>query len=111
MTATAPTTSLNAASSTGAGASVDIGSPRRMLTMQCIVTGSPSAAVVNLEASLDNVNFTALGQWSLTGGQATGGMISVAGHVVEFARANLLTLSGGSSPTVTALIASAGGIY
>jgi len=82
--------------------------------MAVSTTGSPSSVSVDLEGSLDGSFWFALGRLNdlsaLTvgpdpyGGQDTSATFKHA-HWVRHVRANLLTLSGGSSPTVTALIA------
>lgn len=66
-------------------------------TVQVTVTGSPSACTVRLEGSLDNVNF-----FDLSGSQTctSSTMFHVDGKPVSYVRANLLTLSGGTSPSV-----------
>lgn len=99
-----PSTSLNAVTATGAGTVVDLGVVRSVHTMQTTVTGAPSAVTVNLEGSL-----SAGGPWAvLVASTSTAGDVqTVSGKAVRYVRANLVTLTGGTSPTVTALIASA----
>jgi len=100
--------SLNAATTTGPGASVDLVTPRRSVRMVTTVTGSPSAVVVNFEGSLDGTTWTVLGTTTgnavsnmLPGGPYTDTVTSV-GPDVRYIRANMVTLTGGTSPTVSA---------
>jgi hypothetical protein len=68
-------------------------------TVQVVLTGSPTGCSVRLEGSLDNSNwFDLSGSQSCTSGNI---MFHVDGKPVGYARANLLTLSGGTSPTAT----------
>ena len=67
-------------------------------TLQYITTGSPSSATLRLEGSIDNVNW-----FDLSGTQncASSGMFHVVNKIVLYLRVNLLSLSGGTDPTVT----------
>lgn len=100
--------SLNAATTTGPGTSVDLVTPRRSVRMVTTVTGGPSAVVVNLEGSLDGTTWTVLGTSTgnavsnaLPGGPYTDTVTSV-GPEVRYVRGNVTTLTGGTSPTVSA---------
>lgn len=102
--------SLNAATTTGPGASIDLVTARLNVRMSTTVTGSPAACVVVLEGSVDGTTWKPLATAShatvsnvLPGGPVTDVVISN-GHAVRYARANLVTLSGGTSPTVSAAI-------
>ena len=102
-----PFTSLDAAAATGAGASRDLEALSGHHTMVVSSTGSPSSVSVILEGSHDGSVWVQLG----TAVGAGPSVRTVPGdgvleHLVRFVRANLVTLSGGSSPTVTATIAS-----
>ncbi|HZP55041.1 hypothetical protein [Actinocrinis sp.] len=99
-----PSTSLNAATATGPGAVIDLGVVRSSHTLQTTVTGSPTGVTVNLEGSL-----TATGPWTTlaTSTSTTGDVQTATGKAVRYVRANLTVLTAGTSPTVTALIASA----
>lgn len=99
-----PTTSLSAATATGPGATVDLGVVRSSHTMQTSTTGAPTGVTVNLEGSL-----SASGPWAtlVASTSTTGDVQTVSGKAVRYVRANLVTLTGGTAPTVTALIASA----
>ncbi len=99
-----PYTSLNAATATGPGAVTDLGVVRSVHTLQTTVTGGPSAVNVNLEGSL-----SASGPWLVLASSTstTGDVQTASGKAVRYVRANLTTLTGGTAPAVTALIASA----
>jgi hypothetical protein len=97
-----PYTSLNAATATGPGAIADLGAARTVHTLQTSVTGAPSVVTVNLEGSL-----SPSGPWTtlLTSTSTAGDLQSAPGKAVRYMRANLTTLTGGTTPKVTALIA------
>lgn len=99
-----PTTSLNAAAATGPGTTVDLGVVRSSHTMQTSTTGAPTGVTVNLEGSLAST-----GPWTtlVASTSTTGDVQTVSGKAVRYVRANLAVLTGGTAPTVTALIASA----
>lgn len=99
-----PYTSLNAATATGPGAVTDLGVVRSVHTMQTTVTGAPTGVNVNLEGSLSST-----GPWLVlvASTSTTGDVQTASNKAVRYIRANLTTLTGGTAPTVTALIASA----
>lgn len=95
--------SLNAATTTGPGAAVDLVTPRRSVRMTTTVTGAPSTVVVNLEGSLDGTTWTVLGASAGTavvnnrpGSPYTDTVTSV-GPEVRYVRGNVVTLTGDSS--------------
>lgn len=67
-------------------------------TMQAIVTGSPASCTVHLEGSIDSTHW-----FDLSGDQTctSSMMFHVVARSVLYVRGNLITLSGGTSPTVT----------
>ncbi len=67
-------------------------------TLQFITTGTPASATLCLEGSIDGTNW-----FDLSGTQscAASGMFHVVNKPVLFVRVNLLTLVGGTAPTVT----------
>ena len=67
-----------------------------------IVTGSPTGCAFQLEGSTDNSNWFNIGDTSETAeGDCTSSFIyHISGKLVRYIRPNLITLSGGSSPTV-----------
>jgi hypothetical protein len=96
--------SLDAATSTGPGTLVEFDVPKSIFSMEVVADGSPSSVVVTLQGTLDGTHFVTLGTVSLSGNDFN---IIHATSVYVAVRANLTTLSGGSSPTVTATIAAA----
>lgn len=103
-----PFESLAAANSTGPGASHDLGELAEHHTMFVTTTGGATWALA-LEGSHDDTNWLSLGQVSGSSAgpvQVTTPTTDVPGILVRYVRANLTTLTGGSSPTVTATIAS-----
>jgi hypothetical protein len=62
---------------------------------------------VNLEGSLDGQNWTTIGSWSLVDGQTSGQTVWSTGMAAAYTRANLTTLTGGTNPTVTAIVGAA----
>ncbi|MFJ1539298.1 hypothetical protein ACIODS_12215 [Micromonospora chalcea] len=103
-----PFTSLNAATSTGVGVARDYETSLRYHTIHVTVAGSPNGANVSLEGSHDGQRWFLLGAVGVGTGQ-TQAVRTVNEHFVRYVRANLTDLSGGTSPTVTATIASAAG--
>lgn len=94
--------SLDAASSaptTGAVLTFDV--PKSNVSMQVVTTGSPSSFAVSFKVSLDGANFVEVTQAS-----ADGILTSVDSPVIAV-RADLVSMSGGSAPTVTAIMAAA----
>ncbi len=99
-------TSLNAATGTGAGDVAAIGGPAalggvpRKLSWEVRVTGAPTAIQVDLEGSLDNTNWYQIDTYNVVANT----LRQVVDKGAKFVRANLVTLTGGTSPTVTAKI-------
>jgi hypothetical protein len=95
-----PATSLDAATATGPGAALDAGQVIGGATVMVATTGSPTSFDVTLETSVDGL------VWF-----DTGAAITVSGTAANtevrgrFYRANLTALTGGTDPTVTALLA------
>jgi hypothetical protein len=101
--------SLDAATATGAGSALTFHVPQTRFSMHVKATGSPTACVVRLEGSVDGSFFASILEIDLSGGGLPDPMNTwnVSATVAPFVavRANLISLSGGSSPTVTANIA------
>jgi hypothetical protein len=93
--------SLSAATATGAGASTAVSRPEAGYGLQVGYTGF-SAVVVNLEGTVDGVNWFTLAAWT-KGTQSDNDIVFVTGKPVVAVRANAATLTG--SGTVTATIA------
>lgn len=96
-------TSLSAAAAPGNGTAFNLGSAVNNISVQLNVSGTPSAVSVSFQGSLDGTNWNTIGS-AITSSAATS-LTAFAGTPVTQIRAVLNTLSGGSSPTVTALIA------
>ena len=94
--------SLNAATITGAGTSILFDVPHSSHSLIVEVTGSPDACTVHLEGTIDGVNWFGVAQVTISSLITNVGNFPVMGT-----RANLVSLSGGSSPTVSAWIAAA----
>lgn len=96
--------SLVAATATGAGVALTFDSPRRShFNYQVSWTGSPSSVVVTLEITVDGTNWVTWATFTSNGTTPPSGSIQ-GGDIgpIMGARLNLTTLSGGSSPTVSA---------
>jgi len=89
---------LNAATTTQTTASEEVTGTSRY-GLQVSVTGSPSSLGVLLQGSIDGTNWVSLASVSAAG--TTWSNPDSAGSV-KYIRIDLQTLSGGSSPTVTA---------
>ena len=96
---------LNAVTSTGASGSWPLRMGVKEHTVQATFTGDPTAVSIILEGSLDEQTWYQLAIHNTLGddlvNQQT--MFHVTSKLVNAVRINLSTLTGGSSPTVTAL--------
>jgi hypothetical protein len=102
-------TSLAAATATGVGNDAAFSRPRDRISMQVSFTGGSPTVKVQLEGTINGTNWFILATFDTGASGANGDIVTSSTHVVLKARANLVTLSGGSSPTVTAVIV--GGVY
>jgi hypothetical protein len=99
-------TSLNAVTAAGNGDVAAIsgvnpmGGVPRKIAWEVRVTGSPTAMQVDLEGSLDNTNWYQIDTYNTV----ANALREVTQRGAKFIRARLVTLTGGSSPTVTARI-------
>lgn len=90
-------TSLRGATGTGAGDNRSVpGTVTYAISVQ--TTGSPASFNVNVEGTLDGTN------WSSLGSITAAGVSWQVDKPVSQIRANLTTLTGGTAPTVTAMI-------
>lgn len=100
-----PFKSLNAATTTGPGAAVDLESPSKLFTAQIVATGAVTNVTVILDGSLDGENWINLG---VEGGLAAAGstLLSTPSntHHVRYVRANVKTLTGSGPLTVTCYV-------
>lgn len=96
--------SLNAATVAADGADVSFSSiVRETHAMQVVITGAPSAVVVDFQLFVGA--WVTVATWNLTE-RASGDILFASGLPGLKARAKLVTLTGGTVPTVTATIAS-----
>lgn len=100
----APLQSLAAATATGAGTAMQLSRPRYNFSMQVSFTGGSPTVKVVMEGSIDGVNWFALATFDTGASGVSGGIVGASSLVVLQVRANLVTLSGGTNPTVTATI-------
>ncbi len=101
-----PFTSLNAVTSNGPGASRDLEDVSRHHTLTVTITGTSVSGTVALQGSHDGSGWTNLATVSITDGLTL--MATADTHFVRYVRANLTSLAG-TSPVVTATIASGNG--
>ena len=92
-------TALDAATNLGASQPV-INPGGEVFILQTIVTGSPTSVLVALEVSYDQQEWHPAVQSSSTTGES-----KTSGGSFPYMRANLLALTGGTDPTVSAVIA------
>ena len=97
---------LDAVTATGAGSVFAFDAPKVMhLSVQIECTGAPTTVKVQVEQSLDGVNFHEMVGFELAAPATppSAGFLSNISHgaIVVAIRANLVTLTGGASPTVT----------
>lgn len=101
-----PFVSLDAATVAGAGASRDLEDVGSVFGVLMSHTGAPTSVTVVLEGSHDGVIWHRVADSPVLlseGYPST--FVTVTDHLFRHVRAYLVTLSGGSSPTVTASIA------
>jgi hypothetical protein len=83
-------TSLNAVSATGLGTASDLDGLKDEFALVVVTTGSPTFSL-QLQGSLDNVNWYSLGSAVTTAGET-----SVTGQEAAYIRGDLTALSGGT---------------
>lgn len=100
-------TLLNAAAVTGAGSTQRVSLIPSQHTVQATMGGGTVATAVtlDLEGSLDDTTWVQLARHAFSAGDisAEAAMFHVVDKPVKYVRANLITLTGGVSPTVTVL--------
>ena len=98
-------TLLSAATSTGAGSSQRVSMIPSQHTIQATMGGTlvATAVTVDLEGSLDDSTWFQLARHAFSAGEisAEAAMFHVNDKPVKYVRANLITLTGGTAPTVT----------
>lgn len=94
---------LSAVAATGVGSGYMCGGGIESHTMQATITGAPTAVTVDLQGSVDGDVWFQLDTHAFSAGEltATGAMWHIVNKVVKYVRANLATLTAGTSPTVT----------
>jgi len=97
-----PFTILNAVTATGTSAAKDLEGVGSTFDILLFTTGSPSTVTVLLEGSHDGTNWYQITNPAVT---LSTPHVAVTGYLFRFVRASLTTLTGGSSPTVTATVA------
>lgn len=80
-----------------------LGTPARAATFQCLVTGDPTAIVVDIEASVDGVTWGLVDSHTFTAGEITA--LASVFYVIDkpsaFLRANVSTLTFTTSGSIT----------
>lgn len=99
-----PFTTLDAVTANTNGVAKDLEGTFRTHSLFVFVTGDPTHYTVGLQGSHDGIHWT--GGPGINDGGSTA-YVTTDDHLYRYVRANLSNLSGGSSPTVTATIASA----
>jgi len=98
-------TLLNAATATGAGNTQKVGQIPASHTVQATMGGTvvATAVTVDLEGSLDDTTWVQLARHAFDAGEITAeaAIFHVIDKPIKYVRANLITLTGGTSPTVT----------
>lgn len=100
----APLISLAAATATGAGSAKSWPGPVNNVSMQVSFSGGSPTVKVTLEGTIDGTHWFTLATFDTGASGASGDIVSSATAVVMAARANLVTLTGGTAPTVSAAI-------
>lgn len=95
-------TLLSAATATGTGDGVEVPN-RSKHSVQVTITGGPTTVVVAFEGSLDGSTWAAYATHTMSAAElaASAAIFSVVNKPAGWVRANVTTLSGGTSPTVT----------
>jgi len=96
---------LDAVTATGAGTTWPVRMKPRNHTVQVTITGVPTAVTIDLEGSLDDTTWVSLASHIMSAGEltATAAMFHVVDKPVRYVRLNLILLTAGTAPTVTAL--------
>ena len=101
-----PNRALDAVTANVTGSVTKLGTVHSKLSMQVILTGAPSGGIVTLQGSLDGVNFdttTALATFTI-GTDNSGDIKFVVDKPIMAYRCVLAGLTGGTNPSVTAVI-------
>jgi hypothetical protein len=99
-------TALNAASSTGPGPTLSFPVPTRLnASAQPIITGAPSDATVHREVTINGTDFILFSDLGNLSSASNTYISGIGTPLVMGYRLNLVSLSGGTSPTVTITMA------
>lgn len=101
-----PAKSLSAASATGAGTALDGIVARATQVMVVTTSAGVSAGSVQLQGSLDNVNWYPLGSAVTTSAASTTSVVTVTNSLARFVRANVATVITGGTVTAWVGVAS-----
>jgi hypothetical protein len=96
--------SLNGATAVGLGDVKEFPATANVISCQVSFTGAPSAVKVILRGTIDTINWFLLATFDTGSSGASGDIISSTGVAVIAALAELVTLTGGANPTVSAFI-------
>jgi hypothetical protein len=101
-----PKKMLDAVSANLTGPNHDFGVMHTSIALQVELTGAPTGGTISVYGSLDGVNFdpTALVVWTI-GTQSSGNIQVATGKGFIWVQAILAGLTGGTTPTVTAIAA------
>lgn len=97
----APIASLTAVSTTGGGTALDGLAVRTTAVMVVTTSAGVSAGSVQLQGSLDNVNWYSLGSAVTTSAASTTTSVIVTGTATRFVRANVATAITGGTVSAT----------
>ena len=96
---------LDAVTSTGAGTAKVVKQAYKSWGCDVEITGSPTAVVVRVEGNQGTTIFdpTGMAEFTMDAGQLAAGIgtFEIVEHTVKNIRGNLITLTGGTAPTVT----------
>ena len=93
--------SLDAVTSTGTSDTLIFRQVPETWTVQTTTTGTPTTVTIDVEGSMDGETFHQVAQHTVSG---TGDLFHVVNTPLRYIRLNLTTLTGGTSPTVTAIL-------
>lgn len=95
-----PALKMDRLTANGSTSAINLGHVCKTFTFQTVVTGTPTSFTLTYQGSLDGVNWFTLGTSTATAGDAQ--------HIVDkpamFVRATLSALTGGTAPSVTAMV-------
>ncbi len=99
-----PFLSLNAAAAPADGDVINFPRPMKIISLQGVFTGGSPTVKIFLEGSIDGVDWMSIATFDTGGSSISGTIVTASTFSVLYARAVLDTLSGGTNPTVSAMI-------